>query len=79
MYKKVKLIKAITLFLFLGLHHVNAQKLNLQKISVKDGSSEKFSSGSHNAYTTTVYETSKDDVESKWKSFLKDFKNQIFC
>lgn len=47
-----------------------------QKISVKDGGSVKFSSGSHNAYTTTIYETSKDDVESKWKSFLKDFKNE---
>ena len=47
-----------------------------QKISVKDGSSKSFSSGSHNAYTTTIYETSKDDVESKWKSFLKDFKNE---
>lgn len=46
-----------------------------QKISVKDGS-EKFSNGSHNAYTTTVYETSKDDVMSKWKSYLKDFKNE---
>lgn len=46
-----------------------------QKISVKDGS-ESFSSGSHNAYTTTIYETTKDDVESKWKSYLKDFKNE---
>ena len=44
-----------------------------QKISVKDGS-EKFSNGSHNAYSATIYETSKDDVESKWKSLLKDFK-----
>lgn len=49
--------------------------LTAQKISVKDGS-EKFSNGSHNAYTTTIYETTKDDVESKWKSFLKDFKNE---
>lgn len=49
--------------------------INAQKISVKDGS-EKFSNGSHNAYTTTIYETSKDDVMSKWKSFLKDFKNE---
>ncbi|MES2567820.1 MAG: hypothetical protein V4565_13190 [Bacteroidota bacterium] len=48
---------------------------NAQKISVKDGS-EKFSSGSHNAYSSTIYETSKDDVESKWKSYLKDFKNE---
>jgi hypothetical protein len=46
-----------------------------QKISVKDGS-EKFSNGSHNAYTVVVYETSKDDVSSKWKSYLKDFKNE---
>jgi uncharacterized glyoxalase superfamily protein PhnB len=49
--------------------------VNAQKITVNDGS-EKFSSGSHNAYSTTIYETSKDDVESKWKSFLKDFKNE---
>lgn len=46
-----------------------------QKITVKDGS-EKFSNGSHNAYTTTIYETSKDDVMSKFKSLLKDFKNE---
>ncbi len=49
--------------------------VSAQKITVKDGS-EKFSSGSHNAYTTTIYETSLDDVESKWKSYLKDFKNE---
>jgi hypothetical protein len=48
---------------------------NAQKISVKDGS-EKFANGSHNAYTTTIYEINKDDAESKWKSFLKDFKNE---
>jgi hypothetical protein len=47
-----------------------------QSITVKDGTSFKFSTGSHNAYTTTVYETSKGDVESKWKSLLKDFKNE---
>ncbi|MES2513231.1 MAG: hypothetical protein V4580_03775 [Bacteroidota bacterium] len=46
-----------------------------QKIAVKDGS-EKFSNGSHNAYTVVIYETSKDDVISKWKSTLKDFKNE---
>ena len=48
---------------------------NAQKISVKDGS-EIFSNGSHNAYTTSIYEINKDDAESKWKSFLKDFKNE---
>ncbi len=46
-----------------------------QKISVKEGS-EKFSSGNHNALTTTIYETTADDAESKWKSYLKDFKNE---
>ena len=50
---------------------------NAQKINVKDGS-EKFSNGSHNAYSTTIYETSKDDVESKWKSYLKDLNLNIF-
>lgn len=46
-----------------------------QKINVKDGS-HKFSNGSHNAYSTVIYEATKDEVESKWKSFLKDFKNE---
>ncbi len=54
---------------------VTLTTVEAQKISVKN-SSEKFSSGSQNAYTTTIYETSKDDVESKWKSYLKDFKNE---
>jgi len=48
---------------------------NAQKINVKDGS-EKFSNGSHNAYTVTIYETSKDDAMSKFKSLLKDFENE---
>lgn len=60
----------LTLAAFVALTSAQAQK-----ISVKDGS-EKFSNGSHNAYTTTIYETSKDDVMSKWKSYLKDFKNE---
>lgn len=50
-------------------------QVKAQKISVNDGS-QKFSDGSHNAYSVTIYETSKSDVESKWKSFLKDFKTE---
>ena len=61
-----------SLFLFVSLVTISAMA---QKITVKTGS-EKFSSGNQNAYTTTIYETSKDDVESKWKSYLKDFKNE---
>lgn len=60
----------LTLAALLALTNVDAQK-----ITVKNGT-EQFSNGSHNAYTTTIYETDKDDVESKWKSFLKDFKNE---
>lgn len=48
---------------------------NAQTIEVKEGS-EKFSTGSQNALTTTILENSKDDVESEWKSFLKDFKHE---
>jgi len=50
-------------------------KVHAQKIEVRDGS-EKFANGSHNAYSATVYETSKDDVISKFKSLLKDLKNE---
>ncbi len=46
-----------------------------QKIDVSN-STQNFSSGSHNAYSTVIYGISKEDVETKWKSFLKDFKNE---
>lgn len=46
-----------------------------QKIEVKEGS-EKFSTGSQNALSVTIHSATKDDVESKWKSLLKDFKNE---
>lgn len=49
--------------------------ISAQKISVKE-SSESFSTGRQNALTTTIYENTKDNVESKWKSTLKDFKNE---
>jgi DNA repair exonuclease SbcCD ATPase subunit len=46
-----------------------------QKITVSDGS-EKFSNGSHNAYSATIYETSKNVAMSNFKSLLKDLKNE---
>ena len=46
-----------------------------QKIEVRE-SSEKFSTGSQNALTVTIFENNKDDVESKWKSLLKDYKHE---
>jgi hypothetical protein len=49
--------------------------ISAQKINIKEGS-ESFSTGKQNALTTTIYENTKDNVESKWKSLLKDFKNE---
>jgi hypothetical protein len=46
-----------------------------QEIKVKEGSGS-FSSGSNNALVTTVYERSKDDVMSEWKSKLNNFKDE---
>lgn len=46
-----------------------------QSISVKDGS-EKFSSGSHEALTTTISENTADRVMSEWKSVMKDYKHE---
>lgn len=48
---------------------------NAQKINVKNGS-EKFSSGSQPCLVTTIYANTQDEVQSEWKSFLKDFKNE---
>ncbi|MGZ3929931.1 MAG: hypothetical protein ACXVPQ_07300 [Bacteroidia bacterium] len=44
-----------------------------QEIKVRE-SNESFSTGSNNAFVVTIYESSKDDVMSAWKSELKDFK-----
>lgn len=46
-----------------------------QTIEVKEGP-EKFSTGIQNSLSATIVENSKDDVESEWKSLLKDFKNE---
>lgn len=54
---------------------LTATTISAQKINIKEGS-ESFSTGKQNAITTTIYENTKDNVESKWKSLLKDFKNE---
>ncbi len=48
---------------------------NAQRIEIRE-SNEKFSTGSQNALTTTIYENDKDNVEDKWKSLLKNYKNE---
>lgn len=35
-----------------------------------------FSTGEQNALVTIIYQNLKDDVVSKWKNYLKDFKNE---
>jgi hypothetical protein len=49
--------------------------VSAQSISVKDGN-EKFSSGSHPAFISTIYENTKDEVIGEWKKILKDYKNE---
>lgn len=46
-----------------------------QRIELKEGK-ESFSTGSQNAITTTIYANKMDDVQSAWKSLLKDYKNE---
>lgn len=46
-----------------------------QEVKVKSGN-EKFSSGSHDCLTTTIFEADKDKAMSKWKSKLNDFKDE---
>lgn len=48
----------------------NSQPINVSEQSVL------FMGGQQNALVTTIYQNSKDDVISKWKSYLKDFKNE---
>lgn len=46
-----------------------------QEVKVKSGN-EKFSSGSHDCLTTTIYEGDKDKAMTKWKSKLNSFKDE---
>ena len=46
-----------------------------QEVKVKSGN-EKFSSGSHDCLTTTIYEGEKDKAMSKWKSKLNNFRDE---
>ncbi len=54
---------------------VSLGTLTAQTIEVKEGQ-DKFSTGTQNSLSATILENSKDDVESEWKSLLKDFKNE---
>ena len=51
------------------------QTIHAQTIVVKEAPN-KFSTGIQNAINTSFYESSKSDLESAWKSVLKDFKSE---
>jgi len=46
-----------------------------QSVLVKEGN-EKFSTGSHEALITSIYENKMDEVINEWKKVLKDYKNE---
>ena len=48
---------------------------NAQTISVGEQPAT-FSVGTQNAITSTIYNCTKEDAIDKWKSYLKDFKNE---
>jgi peptidoglycan hydrolase CwlO-like protein len=54
---------------------LSALSITAQTISVSEQSTT-YSVGAQNALTTTIYQNSKDDVISRWKNYLKDFKNE---
>lgn len=49
--------------------------INSQTIDVKDGHG-KFSSGSHDAVTSVIYENKVSEVIHEWKKVMKDFKHE---
>ena len=59
-----------SLFIIFALATFNS---NSQKISVSE-TNEKFSTGSHEAATTTIMEADLDNVIKEWKKLLKEFK-----
>jgi chromosome segregation ATPase len=59
--------------LIIALSAFTALNMSAQKITVNE-SSEKFSTGSQNAATTTIMEADLDNVIKEWKKVLKEFK-----
>lgn len=49
--------------------------ISAQTIDVKDGHG-KFSSGSHDAVTSVIYENKMSEVIHEWKKVMKDFKHE---
>lgn len=54
---------------------LTAMAASAQRIELKEGN-EKFSIGTQNAISTTIYANRQDDVQSAWKSLMKDYKNE---
>jgi hypothetical protein len=55
---------------------VSFSSFSQKKIEVEENSYS-FSAGRENAFSVTVYESNKDDVEKAWKKFIKDYKGKV--
>lgn len=62
--------KIITLSLILCAGYTNAQTISVGEQTAT------FSIGTQNALTSTIYNCTKEDAVNKWKSYLKEFKNE---
>lgn len=71
--KKNLFINAITVFL-IGLTGV----ASAQKVKIKvDESTERIGNGKNSALVVNIYDATSDEVESKWKSLMKDYKGKM--
>ncbi|TND10506.1 MAG: laminin subunit beta-1 [Bacteroidetes bacterium] len=66
-------MKKILTLLSIGLFAVAA---HAQKIDVRE-TNEKIGDGSHNALVVTIYQATADDIESKWRSKMKDMDGKV--
>lgn len=71
--KTIFLIGASIVFLIGVITPVSAQKI---KIKV-DESNERIGNGKNPALVVNIYDATPDEVESKWKSLMKDYKGKM--
>ena len=65
---------AITTFLFFSLFAAS----HAQKVKIKvEESNENIGGNKNPALVVSIYDASSDDVESKWKSLMKDYKGKV--
>ncbi|MBI3500289.1 MAG: hypothetical protein HY063_00695 [Bacteroidetes bacterium] len=70
--KNIFLAGAIT-FLIGAITAASAQKINIKVTE----STERIGGGKNPAFVVSVYDAAPDDVESKWKSLMKDYRAKV--